>query len=213
MTKNISNIRTDYSKSILNKSDVDPNPIAQFKSWFSKVLNTNVYEPNAMVLSTVNANGEPNGRVVLLKQITDVGFVFFTNYLSTKGKELQENPHASLTFFWPELEQQIRVSGIVEKISVEESKEYFNSRPRESQIAAIASKQSEELQSRVELSNSFLQIEREFVGKNLKTPNHWGGYVVKPKKIEFWQGRASRMHDRLCYLFNDNQWIISRLSP
>jgi pyridoxamine 5'-phosphate oxidase len=213
MTKNISDIRTDYLKSALNKSDLDPNPIVQFKSWFSKVLNANVHEPNAMVLSTVNAKGEPNGRVVLLKQITDDGFVFFTNYLSIKGKELQENPRASLTFFWPELEQQVRVSGIVVKISVKESKEYFNSRPRESQIAAIASKQSEKLPSRLKLSNSFLQIEKEFEGKNLKIPDHWGGYLVKPKKIEFWQGRASRMHDRLCYLFNNNQWIINRLSP
>ena len=213
MTKNISDIRTDYLKSVLNKSDLDPNPISQFKSWFSKVINANVYEPNAMVLSTVNAIGEPNGRVVLLKKITNDGFVFFTNYLSTKGKELQENPRASLTFFWPELEQQVRVSGIVEKISVEESNDYFNSRPRESQIAAIASKQSDKLLSRVELSNSFIRLEKEFEGKTLKTPNHWGGYLVKPKKMEFWQGRASRMHDRLCYLYNDNQWIINRLSP
>ncbi len=213
MSKKISDIRIDYLKSDLNKSNLNPNPISQFKSWFSFALDSNIHEPNAMVLSTSNDDGKVNARVVLLKNIIPSGFVFFSNYKSKKGKELIENPNASLTFFWPQLEQQIRVSGFVEKISRKESIKYFLSRPRESQIAAIASNQSEILESRIQLSNEFIRIDKEFKGKPLKTPTHWGGYLVKPLEIEFWQGRKSRMHDRFNYSLNNNKWDIKRLSP
>jgi pyridoxamine 5'-phosphate oxidase len=195
------------------QTDLDPNPISQFKSWFSKALELNIFEPNAMVLSTVNILFKVNARVVLLKDITPDGFVFFTNYNSSKGRDLRENPQGSLTFFWPQLEQQIRVNGNIEMTTRGYSKAYFDSRPRESQIAAIASNQSEKLMSREELSNEFIRLEKEFKGSPMGIPNHWGGYLVKPTEIEFWQGRKSRMHDRFIYSLINNEWIIDRLSP
>lgn len=213
MSNKISDIRSDYLMSDLNKSDLESSPISQFKSWFSKALESNIFEPNAMVLSTADISGKVNARVVLLKDITPEGFVFFTNYNSSKGSDLRENPQGSLTFFWPQLEQQIRVNGNIEMTTRVYSKAYFDSRPRESQIAAIASNQSEKLKSREELSNEFIRLEKEFMGSPISIPNHWGGYVVKPTEIEFWQGRKSRMHDRFTYSLIDNEWIIERLSP
>lgn len=213
MSNKISDIRSDYLMSDLNKSDLESSPISQFKSWFSKALESNIFEPNAMVLSTADISGKVNARVVLLKDITPEGFVFFTNYNSSKGRDLRENPQGSLTFFWPQLEQQIRVNGIIEMTTRVYSKAYFDSRPRESQISAIASNQSEKLKSREELSNEFIRLEKEFMGSPISIPNHWGGYVVKPTEIEFWQGRKSRMHDRFTYSLIDNEWIIERLSP
>lgn len=213
MSNKISDIRSDYLMSDLNKSDLESSPISQFKSWFSKALESNIFEPNAMVLSTADISGKVNARVVLLKDITPEGFVFFTNYNSSKGRDLRENPQGSLTFFWPQLEQQIRVNGIIEMTTRVYSKAYFDSRPRESQISAIASNQSEKLKSREELSNEFIRLEKEFMGSPISIPNHWGGYVVKPIEIEFWQGRKSRMHDRFAYSLINNEWIIERLSP
>jgi pyridoxamine 5'-phosphate oxidase len=213
MSNKISDIRSDYLMSDLNKSDLESSPISQFKSWFSKALESNIFEPNAMVLSTADISGKVNARVVLLKDITPEGFVFFTNYNSSKGRDLRENPQGSLTFFWPQLEQQIRVNGIIEMTTRVYSKAYFDSRPRESQISAIASNQSEKLKSREELSNEFIRLEKEFMGSPISIPNHWGGYLVKPIEIEFWQGRKSRMHDRFAYSLINNEWIIERLSP
>jgi pyridoxamine 5'-phosphate oxidase len=210
---NIADIRKEYSKQSLELSMVESSPLDQFNLWFSEALKSGVMEVNAMNLSTVDINGRPNARIVLLKGV-DSGFVFFTNYESKKGNELKNNPFVALTFFWPELERQVRCLGTVEKITSEESDEYFFSRPFESQIGAWASPQSSPIEDRSIIENRWKSFHQEFSEKNISRPNHWGGFRVIPNEIEFWQGRPSRLHDRIRYVKNKNEdWDKIRLAP
>lgn len=209
----ISDIRIDYSLKSLDISDVQTSPIEQFKKWFSEAIESKVLEVNAMTLSTIQENGRPNSRVVLLKGV-DSGFVFFTNYKSVKGKELDIHPYVALNFYWAELERQIRILGKVEKVSSEESDEYFHSRPFASQIGAWVSPQSETIESREILSQKEEEIKGKFSPETIRRPEHWGGYRVTPDEMEFWQGRPSRLHDRIHYkLTESGAWQITRLAP
>jgi pyridoxamine 5'-phosphate oxidase len=209
---NISSIRKDYTFKTLEIEDIKDNPIDQFHLWLQEAINAEALEVNAMTLSTLGLDGFPNGRIVLLKEL-DSGFVFFTNYESEKGKELENSPKASLTFFWAELERQVRIIGHVEKISEEESDIYFFSRPIGSQIGAWTSPQSKKILSREVLDQMKEDVESEFLSKPMSRPPHWGGFRLIPTKIEFWQGRPSRLHDRLLYEKKDVKWEISRLAP
>jgi pyridoxamine 5'-phosphate oxidase len=209
---NISSIRKDYTLKSLDLKDVNSNPIVQFKDWFKEAINSEVLEVNAMTLSTIGLDGFPNGRVVLLKEV-DHGFVFFTNYESEKGREIELHQRGSLTFFWPELERQVRIQGTIEKVSKEESDSYFSSRPLGSQIGAWTSPQSQEIKSREELTQKEMLIQERFRNEKISRPSHWGGYRLIPIKIEFWQGRASRLHDRIAYRFEGENWVIARLAP
>jgi pyridoxamine 5'-phosphate oxidase len=210
---NLSDLRKEYSFSALDELEVDKNPFLQFKQWFQVASEGKVLEPNAMHLSTV-ANGRPRGRIVLLKSV-DYGFTFFTNYQSAKGQELQANPAAAITFFWGEVEKQVRIEGLVEKLSASESDEYFGQRPRESQLGAWASAQSSELTSRKQLIDKYFQLLSEFEGEVIQRPAHWGGFRLIPDYFEFWQGGAGRLHDRIVYRKQaiSNDWQIARLSP
>jgi len=209
----ISSIRKDYTLKSLDISDVNNSPFEQFHQWLREAISAEALEVNAMTLSTLHADGYPNGRVVLLKEL-DYGFVFFSNYQSEKGQELENHPKASLTFFWPELERQVRVMGTVEKISESQSDEYFLSRPKGSQIGAWASPQSHKIRSREMLEERLKEMQLRFEEEKLVRPPHWGGYRVLPHKIEFWQGRPSRLHDRILYEKNEaGAWTISRLAP
>lgn len=212
---NIANLRQDYKQKSLDIKDVQTDPIQQFKIWFEEALESNLKEPNAMILATSDKTGMPNARVLLLKGFDEKGFVFFTNYESEKGKELSENPKAAMVFNWLDLERQVRIRGTIEKIKEEESTEYFQSRPKESQIGAWASPQSRVIASRevLERNQAYLQEEykKAFV---LPRPEHWGGYCLVPTEVEFWQGRSSRLHDRILFSKNaKNQWKIERLAP
>ncbi|REG94519.1 pyridoxamine 5'-phosphate oxidase [Algoriphagus antarcticus] len=209
---NISAIRKDYSIKSLDLSDVNINPMTQFESWFEEAIKAEVLEVNAMTVSTLGLDGSPNARILLLKGV-DTGFVFFTNYESEKGKELEKHNTAALTFFWAELERQVRVRGKVEKVTTEESDTYFFSRPLGSQIGAWVSPQSQKITSRAEINARQLDVEKQFAGKELTRPPHWGGYRLTPETIEFWQGRPSRLHDRIKYELQDGEWIIARLAP
>ena len=210
----IQNLRQDYRSASLSKSDVDKNPFQQFSKWFKEALNAKVTEPNAMTIATSNKNAIPSARIVLLKEFNEAGFVFYTNYNSQKGKELEENPHAALIFFWGDLERQIRIEGVVEKVTEEDATEYFNSRPKGSQLGALTSPQSETIPNRAFLEYKLADLEKEYHYKDIPKPAHWGGYRVIPNKIEFWQGRTSRLHDRIVYLKNDDQsWRFERLAP
>ncbi len=210
--KTIQNIRTDYAKAELNESHTKADPIEQFNVWFQEALSSDLLEPTAMNIATANAQGIPSSRMVLLKGV-DHGFVFYTNYNSRKGQNLQENPKASLTFFWPELERQVRVEGDVEKVSDQESDEYFNSRPFKSRIGAHASPQSEKIAKREILQNITTELLKSFGGLHVPRPQHWGGYRVLPNYVEFWQGRPSRLHDRIAYEKVNNRWEKYRLAP
>jgi pyridoxamine 5'-phosphate oxidase len=209
----LANLRLNYTLNELSEKNVSQNPIFQFDSWFKEALNSEVKEPNALVLSTVY-NGKPRSRVVLLKEFNDAGFVFFTNYNSAKGQELSLNAVANMTFFWVDLERQVRIEGQIEKISAEESDAYFWSRPISSQIGAWVSDQSQ-----VIFDRSILEEKLEFYEEKFKNvspilrPEHWGGYRLKPDFIEFWQGRTSRLHDRIAYTREAESWKITRLSP
>ena len=213
MNDNIDDLRIDYKKATLSFDELNTNPIDQFKHWFNKALKSNIKEVNAMVLSTVSSEGIPNGRVLLLKGVSPLGFTFFTNYNSSKAKDLSFNPNASLTFFWPELEQQIRIYGKVSKIDPKDSDAYFDSRPKKSQISALASNQSSKIDDRSHLENKIIHLKKLYKSSNVPRPQHWGGYLLSPIKIEFWQGRASRLHDRFLYELVDGKWEIFRLSP
>lgn len=198
----------------LDVATVNPDPVRQFKQWYEDAYSAGIRLPEAMTLATVSRAGIPAARMVLLKEVDEKGFVFFTNYRSRKGNELIGNPNAALVFFWNVLERQVRIEGTVEKISAQESNEYFRTRPRESQLSASISPQSEIVSSREELEQWFEQVSREFEGKEIPRPEHWGGYRVKPNRIEFWQGREGRLHDRIEYrLLEDGVWLIRRLAP
>lgn len=199
----------------LNKSDVDPNPIKQFAKWYAEAGTLGVSEQDAisMTLATASKDGQPDARIVLLKSFDDAGFVFYTNYESRKGKELQENPHACLLFYWSKVWRQVRIEGSVEQVSDEESEDYFQSRPVGSKIGAWASHQSAVVASRDVLEQRFADLLERY-GEDVPRPPHWGGYRIKPEVIEFWQGRDNRLHDRLRYrLQEDGKWLIERLGP
>ncbi len=210
----IQNLRQDYRSASLLESDVATNPYNQFEKWFKEALNAEVLEPNAMTLATANTNGIPSARIVLLKEFTEEGFVFYTNYESQKGKEIESNPYAALIFFWADLERQIRIEGVVEKVSEEESNHYFLSRPKGSQLGALTSPQSQTISSREFLEERLAELEKEYEDKEVIKPEHWGGYRVIPNRIEFWQGRSSRLHDRIVYIQEkDQSWKFERLAP
>ncbi|GGH04071.1 MULTISPECIES: pyridoxamine 5'-phosphate oxidase [Pedobacter] len=209
----LQNLRQDYKSASLDESDVDQDPVVQFQKWFQDAVDAQIYEPNVMTLATADKAGRPDARIVLLKGVDTDGFRFFTNYLSAKGKELKRNPFAALVFFWPELERQVRIEGTVEKLDKETSEEYFNTRPVDSQIGAVASPQSQVIPNRVFLEEKFEALKTESAGKGIAKPAHWGGYIVKPTRIEFWQGRSSRLHDRINFEKVKGTWTKTRLAP
>ena len=210
----IADIRKDYTKASLDVKNVSEDPIVQFQKWFKEALASEVPEPNAMNLATVNRDGRPSSRIVLLKGVEYNKFVLLTNYQSDKGQELEHNPACALTFFWPELERQVRIEGIASRIDDKRSEEYFQSRPRGSQIGAWASPQSTLLDNREILEERVKQIEERFKDlKVLPKPKQWGGFEIDPLLFEFWQGRPSRLHDRIRYIKTDNVWKIYRVSP
>lgn len=214
MTHNIADIRNDYIKHVLNKESTSDNPIIQFKNWFDEALKAEVTEVNAMTLSTVNKENRPSARIMLLKGIEEEQFIFYTNYQSDKGNQMEENPFVALTFFWPELERQVRIEGKIEKVSPEVSSAYFQSRPKDSQIGALASPQSTPIANRKILEERVTNLTKAYKNKSIERPTQWGGYAVTPDRIEFWQGRANRLHDRVQYsLKENNKWTKIRLAP
>ena len=214
MTSYIADLRKDYSLQILLEKDLASNPMSQFAIWWDQVLKTEIVEPNAMTLATASSDGMPSARVVLLKGFDENGFVFYTNYKSYKAIQIDENPKACLVFFWKEIEKQVRVVGLVSKIPPYESDEYFASRPQGSRIGAWASPQSQVIESRDWLDIRNNELTKEMKNSKINRPGHWGGYVVKPIIVEFWQGRSSRLHDRIQYTLNDDgDWKIERLAP
>jgi pyridoxamine 5'-phosphate oxidase len=209
----IADIRKDYQLKSLAESEVEKDPFAQFSVWWEEAVQSAIVEVNAMALSTVSPEGRPSSRIVLLKGYTEEGFVFFTNYTSDKGKQIEQNQHVSLLFFWKELERQVRIEGTASKIAAEESDAYFNSRPIGSRLGAWASPQSQKIADRAILDQELEKITAQFQEHEITRPPHWGGYRVEPTRIEFWQGRSSRLHDRILYEQVDQQWQISRLAP
>jgi pyridoxamine 5'-phosphate oxidase len=198
----------------LRKKEIDANPYVQFRKWFNGVLKLNMREPYAMILATATQNGIPSIRTVLLKQIEDDGFIFYTNYESQKGRELTDNPNAALLFYWDEVRRQVRISGKVKKVPVQKSEDYFQSRPRESQIGAWASRQSSIIPNRDYLEEQYEDMRKKFNKQVIPLPPYWGGFKIFPDKFEFWQGRESRLHDRISYLKKDkDKWEIVRLAP
>ncbi|MEO1432992.1 MAG: pyridoxamine 5'-phosphate oxidase [Cyanobacteria bacterium J06633_8] len=214
MDTNIADLRQDYTLQGLSETEVDSNPFIQFKEWFDVALSADILEPNAMTVATTTPEGKPSARMVLLKDFDERGFVFYTNYNSQKAQELAENPQAALVFWWPQLQRQVRISGRVEKVSEMESDKYFYSRPLKSRLGAWASNQSEVIENREILEQQLEELQEKYYNKDVPRPSHWGGIRVIPAEIEFWQGRSSRLHDRLVYRRNyDGDWKIERLSP
>jgi pyridoxamine 5'-phosphate oxidase len=210
----IVSLRKEYSSAFLNEEDVNHNPFKQFELWMHQAVEAEILEPHAMAVSTVSYEGKPSSRIVLLRGFDENGFVFYTNYKSHKGNDMAQNKYACLNFFWPELERQIRIEGSIEKIDQQISTDYFHSRPRESQIGAWASIQSAVIANRKVVEDAFILYTEKFKDLELiPKPEHWGGYNIKPTSIEFWQGRPSRLHDRLRYSILSEAWKIERLSP
>ncbi len=214
MGKNLADYRRSYTKGSLLESEISNNPFDLFSNWFEEMeLQSEALEVNAMTVSTIGDDGFPKNRVVLLKEYDEDGFIFYTNYTSDKGVALLQNNHICLSFFWPALERQVIIKGIAEKSSEEKARQYFNSRPRGSQLGAWASNQSSEIASREVLEKSIHELETRFEGKDIPKPDFWGGYLVKPVSMEFWQGRASRLHDRILYEKISDSWNVKRLAP
>lgn len=214
MQEDLGNYRKSYEKSALMEGAISDNPMELFQKWFYEVEATDgVDEPNAMTVSTIGTDGFPKNRVVLLKKYTHEGFIFYTNYKSEKGKAIAENPNVCISFFWPNLERQIIIKGKAEKISKNLSDGYFESRPEGSKLGAIVSYQSSVIESRKVLEEKLIALEKEYQGKEIERPEWWGGYIVKPVSIEFWQGRPNRLHDRIRYTLEDIDWKIERLAP
>ena len=214
MDKNIANLRQDYTLQGLSETEIDSNPFAQFKEWFDRALSADILEPNAMMVATTTPEGKPSARMVLLKDFDARGFVFYTNYNSHKAQELAENPQAALVFWWAELQRQVRICGRVEKVSDEESDKYFYTRPLSSRLGAWASNQSGVIENREVLEQNLEELKEKYQDREIPRPSHWGGIRVIPAEIEFWQGRSSRLHDRLVYTrMEDSSWKIERLSP
>jgi pyridoxamine 5'-phosphate oxidase len=209
-SKDLHDNRRNYTRHELTEHKISPNPYEQFGWWLEDAVNDALLEPNAMALSTADKNGRPSSRIVLLKAFDESGFIFYTNYLSRKGKEIDENPQASLLFYWDKMERQIRIEGTIEKIEVHLSEKYFASRPYESKLSAIVSKQSEEIPSREYLEDRLEELKQ---SGETQRPEHWGGYIVKADYFEFWQGRASRLHDRFVYELENGAWKTKRLAP
>jgi pyridoxamine 5'-phosphate oxidase len=208
------NLRQDYRSASLLEQDVLEDPFKQFEKWFTQALKAEILEPNAMTLATSTMNGAPSARIVLLKEFTDKGFVFYTNYDSKKGQDITKNPQAALVFFWADLERQVRIEGVVERITEEESAEYFYSRPKGSQLGALTSPQSSTIADRKFLEDKLASLSLEYSIKDIPKPEYWGGYRVIPNRIEFWQGRSNRLHDRIVYIqAKDNSWEFERLAP
>jgi pyridoxamine 5'-phosphate oxidase len=210
----IATIRKIYQLQSLLEKEVDANPLKQFETWWQQAIESRIEEPNAMTLATCTASGKPSARIVLLKGVTENGFIFFTNYTSRKGKEIEENPFVSLLFFWKEMERQVRIEGSIQKITAAASDDYFCTRPRASRIGAWCSPQSTVIENREFLQNNVEKYNTQFGDENIPRPGFWGGYIVEPNRIEFWQGRPGRLHDRLQYSLTENKlWNIERLAP
>lgn len=209
----INTLRHDFSKQTLDEKDVNKNPVLQFEKWFKEAVDSKVNEPNAMTVCTASKAGKPSARILLLRNFNEEGFVFYTNYNSRKGADIAENPQAALLFFWPELERQVRIEGFLEKQSSAESDVYFNTRPRGSKLGAWSSAQSKVLDSRKVLDDNYEMYSKKFPSDEVPRPDFWGGYILKPQSIEFWQGRPSRMHDRILYTLKNGEWKIERLAP
>jgi pyridoxamine 5'-phosphate oxidase len=213
MNKAIADIRKDYTAETLLEKDVEKDPINQFRKWWDAAIASELLEPNAMTLATASSDGLPSARIVLLKGFNEDGFVFFTNYKSYKGLQLEENPKACLVFFWKELERQVRILGLTVKVAPQESDDYYHSRPTGSQVGAWASPQSTVIKNREWLEEEVEKKKAELTGDIIPRPPHWGGYIIKPVVIEFWQGRSSRLHDRIQYTLENGAWKIERLAP
>ena len=210
---NIDSIREEYKYAALNKSHLKQNPFKQFEIWLNEAIGAKIQYPTAMSFSCISISGFPESRIVLLKFFDEEGFVFFTNYNSNKAQAVEKNPVAGLHFFWPDLERQVRIAGRTTKTSAKISDEYFKSRPAKSRIAAWASEQSAEISTRKYLEKQFEKYHKKFEGREIPRPDFWGGFVVKPIRMEFWQGRESRLHDRMVYAKENDEWIIKRLAP
>ncbi len=209
----VSNFRNEYISGGIDFSNLKINPIDQFEIWFNEAVDNKLTEPNVMNLSTVSSEAKPSSRIMLLKGFDERGFIFFTNYDSRKSFELSKNNFAAMTFLWLELFKQVRIEGTVQRVSQMESDNYFNSRPRGSQIGAWVSLQSKPIIDRIELEEKVSELEKKFHGKSIPRPENWGGYCLSPVRVEFWQGRANRLHDRIQYNLKDNIWVKQRLSP
>ncbi len=214
MNQTIADLRKEYTISGLTETDVEPDPFKQFHKWFEQALAAQLPEPNAMTLATASPDGKPSARIVLLKNLDEQGFVFYTNYESHKGQQLKVNPYGALVFWWAELERQVRIEGQVEKVPDAQSDAYFHSRPLGSQLGAWASQQSQVIDKREVLLVKLQQLEQQYLDQKIPRPPHWGGYRLIPTAIEFWQGRPNRLHDRLFYRLRENgSWLLERLSP